>query len=287
MTKTDTAERATQGRRAPVVIAALGVAFLAATLWAAQNAIEGSADVLVALLSAALALPAVVSAAALAGGGAGLVAARRPGRLGAAFGAAAGLAVGGAAGAVVLVGYGTDGALLSFAGAVAAVAVITGALAGVRPTGVLGAALAGLLAWLVCSLVAGFASSRLRTLFATDDTVTAQINASGRASLTVALVGGIAAGATAYAYLRRADRGLPWPAYAGAGAGAGLLLVLAEIATRIGGGPLLRLAGSASPADAAALEYVATARLNTALVILFTGAVTAVLLVGRTLKPAR
>jgi hypothetical protein len=97
------------------------------------------------------------------------------------------------------------------------------------------------------------------------------------------------AGVLAYAYLRRQRTGgapARWPAYLLAGALCGLLTALAELATRLGGAGLLRAASRVSEADGAYLDYLNTARVNRAMVILFVGAIVALMLFGRTLQPA-
>jgi hypothetical protein len=278
--------RTTDGVLAPAVLAASSLAWLAATLWAAHGAVIGAPDASLGLTNAALALPSVVSASLVAGAGTALVTVRRLRRWRAAVGAAVGLAVGGVAGGLVVFAYGRATPLVALGVAIAVAAVVGGALCGVRPLPVLGAGLAGVLAWFGVGLVESLFSGQLREWFAANASVAAQAQAAGRLSLAVALVGGVVAGLCAYAYLRRRDRGLRWPAYLAAGATPGLLLLATDAASRIGGAPLLRLAGSGSAIDQAALSYVATARLNTALVVLFTGAVTAILAHGRTLTTA-
>src|SRR5262249_44540276 len=108
--------------------------------------------------------------------------------------------------------------------------------------------------------------------------------ASGRLSLVVALVGGVAAGAVAYRWLRRSRDTQRWPAYLVGGAAPGLLLLLAELVTLVGGAQLLRIAGSVSAADREVIAYLSGARIETGLVVLFAGALTTVLAFGRTLR---
>jgi hypothetical protein len=270
--------------RGPAVLAALAVAWLAAILWAANSAVASSSDVSLALANAALSLPSVVLASLLAGAAVALFVVRRVRRYRTALGAAVGLAVGAIAGGLVLLGYGTAPALVVLAVAIGVAAVMGGALTAVRPTGALGAGLAGLVGWFGVGLVEGFFAGRLRQLFAASPSLAAQVQAAGRLSLAVALAGGVVAGLVAYAYLHRRDHGLRWPAYLLAGATPGLLLLVAEVIIRVGGGPLVRLAAKASDADQSVLLLVSAARLNTALVVLFTGAVVTVVAFGRTLR---
>jgi iron complex transport system permease protein len=89
--------------------------------------------------------------------------------------------------------------------------------------------------------------------------------------------------------LRRARRegaSMAWPFYALAGAGPGLLLVITEGLTRTTGARVLDLAGKVSELELTVQRILGGARLNSALIILFAGAITAVIAVGRTLKPA-
>jgi hypothetical protein len=117
--------------------------------------------------------------------------------------------------------------------------------------------------------------------------VAAQYAAIGRVSFFMALIGGVAAGLTASWYLRRTALGpaadLKWPAHLAAGAMPGLILLAADVATRIGGGPLLRVATGDDIADRLALDLVGRSRLSTALVVLFAGAIAAIFAHGRTL----
>jgi hypothetical protein len=113
--------------------------------------------------------------------------------------------------------------------------------------------------------------------------VAAQYAAIGRVSFAMALLGGAVAGLTASWYLRRTTPGSTWPAHLAAGAAPGLLLLAADVATRVGGGPLLRLATGNDVADRIALDLVGKSRLSTALVVLFTGAIAAIVSHGRTL----
>jgi hypothetical protein len=61
------------------------------------------------------------------------------------------------------------------------------------------------------------------------------------------------------------------------------MLLLAEGITRIGGGPLLRLASSVSDADRAFLLDAGTARVKYGLIVFFLGAIIAMIAFGRTL----
>jgi hypothetical protein len=68
------------------------------------------------------------------------------------------------------------------------------------------------------------------------------------------------------------------------GGGPGLLLLLADLATLVGGAQLLRVAGSTSAFDRAVVAYLSESRIETGLVVFFVGALTALLLFGRRLR---
>jgi iron complex transport system permease protein len=69
-------------------------------------------------------------------------------------------------------------------------------------------------------------------------------------------------------------------------AGPGLLLIAGEIITRTAGARVLELAGRVSELELTVQRMLSGSRLNSALITLFVGAITAILLVGRTMKPA-
>src|SRR5439155_419846 len=75
--------------------------------------------------------------------------------------------------------------------------------------------------------------------------------------------------------LHRDGCGWPFPAYLGAGATAGVLLVLAELITRLGGRQVYTSIGRLGPADRTYAEYVAQSRLDHAMIVLFVGAIVA------------
>jgi hypothetical protein len=273
-----------EGGRGPLVIAALSLIWFAATLWVAHDAVISALTPALAIVNAALVMPLVIASGLLAGAAAGLTAITRIRWRPAWVGAGAGFVVGAAAGGLVLVGYGTATALVSLALAITLSAAAGGAFAGIRAPAVLAGGLVGALVWFGVGLAEGLFTGSLQRLFASDRSPAAQVAAASRLSLTVAVVGGVAAGLCAYAYLRRRDRGLKWPAYLAAGATPGLLLLAADVATRLGGRPLLRLAGTTGDADRIAINYVAANRLSTALVVLFAGAIAAILAFGRSLN---
>src|SRR6266536_4021523 len=281
------------GRRAPIVLAGLALAWLAATLWSAHATLSGyPRDDLLALNAAALALPVVISASLVAAVALGLVAVRLvgprlagdrlPARL--AIGAGAGLLLGLAVAGVLLAGYGTHSSLVVIAIAVAAVSLVGGALSGLRPDGIVGGAVAGALAWFLLGFVQGAFNDKLLDLFGAGESPASRVSATSRLLLTVALAGATLAGVVAYRHLRRRDTGLGWPAYLAAGAGPGLLLLLANLAALTAGMQLNTLAAATNAADRTALQLVRTAGINTALVVLFIGGIAAMIAFGRTLR---
>ena len=85
---------------------------------------------------------------------------------------------------------------------------------------------------------------------------------------------------------RTAGADLAWPLYALAGAGPGLLLVIGEGLTRTAGHRVLDLAGKVSELELVVQQMLSGARFNSALIVLFVGAISAVIAVGRTMGPA-
>lgn len=288
-----TDEPAAGGRRTgPLVVAGVSVLWFAGTLWFTHTAVLNAADPSIALIDAALALPLVIVAGLIAGAAVAMVAIERftaGGRLertrwATLAGAGIGLVLGAIAGGLVLLGYGTAPALVSLAIAIAMAAALGGAVGGVPWPAVVAAGLAGSLVRFGLGLLEGLFSGELRKAIATDDSVAAQYAAIGRVSFALAFIGGAVAGLTASWYLRRSAGGLKWPAHLAAGATPGLLLLAADVLTRVGGGPLLRLATGDDLADRIALDLVGRSRLSTALVVLFTGAIVAIVAHGRTLR---
>jgi hypothetical protein len=277
------------------------LAWLAAMLWSTQGTVGRAAEGSdIALTSAALALPGVISAALIGGAAVGLagvhlVAARRgpaaldawPMRLAASAGG--GLLTGVAVAIPIALSYDGLPSIAALAAAVGAAATIGGGLAAVRPVRVIAAGVSGALGVFAVTLVLNFFSPNLLHLYGAGDTGESRFTANAWLALTVSLLSGLVAGALAYAYLRRqqaAGAVSRWPAYLVAGALSGLLTLLGELVTRLGGAHLFRVASAVSADDSAILRYLNGARINRAMVILFVGALTALLLFGRTLRPA-
>jgi hypothetical protein len=287
-----TGRPAATGRRdrGPAVLAALALAWLAATLWSAQALISGAVGG-VAVNRAAIVLPSIIAAGLVAGVAVGLAApdaARRfargtTGRL--AVGAAAGLATGAVVAGLVLAGYGTSSPIIVLAAAMAAAQTLGGLLgAALRPAALAGAAVAGALGWFAVGLLQGAFRGSLLELFGAGDDAESQWRASTLLLFTAAVLGGLLAGVLAYRYVARRSGGvLRWPAYLAAGAGAGALMLVADLITRVGGAQLLAAAASTSAADRVGAQLRASATFDTGLILLFVGGITAMIAFGRTL----
>ncbi|HEV7896470.1 MAG TPA: hypothetical protein VGP31_01305 [Planosporangium sp.] len=268
------------------VLAALAVAWLAAILWSVQGTLAGSSGVQ-ALNQAALALPSVVSAALVAGVAVGYLAAHLLGpripRI--AAGLAGGLVTGLVVAVLILVGYGTNPSLIVLAAGVGSASLLGGAISALRPSAVVGAATAGALAWFLLGLAQAAFYNRLLGIFGAAGSAGSRVDATHRLALTAAVVGGVVAGLAAYRYLRPRAEGSRWPAYLAAGAGPGLLLLLAGLIALAAGARLRSLAAASSEADRAALYWSSNVGINTAMVVMFVGAITAMIAFGRTLRP--
>ncbi len=288
-----TDEPATRVGRGPLVVAAISVAWFVAVLWLTHASVVGERQTQLALVNASLAMPLLIASGIVAGAGLAVVVVgwlTARGTVGQArwqvlAGTGAGLLLGAIAGGLVLVGYGTATALVSLSIAMALAAAAGGALGGVPWPAVVVAGVVGSLVRFALGFLEGLFGGRLREAIARDDSVAAQLAAVGQIGFAMALLGGAVAGLTASIYLRRS--GLKWPAYLAAGAAPGLLLLVADVATRLGGTPLLRAMSGNDAFDERATRLVADTRLSTALVVLFTGAVVAIIVHGRTLGPAK
>jgi hypothetical protein len=268
------------------VLAVLAVAWLGATLWVLQREISTSVTEAVAIASAAISLPTVVSAGLVAGTAVGLVAgtlaARRTGwpaaaRWVAALGAA--LLVGLLGAVAVMAAYGgTASGVL--AGTVVAAVIVGGTVAGLPAPLPVAAVVAGALTVFAALFLFNFFQDPLLSL-----------GARGWLAFASSLVSGLAAGLVPYVYLRRAGRrsgvALRWPAYMLAGAGVGILLLVTEVITRVGGAQILDTVSELSVADRAFRSDADASRIRFALLVLFIGALSATIAFGRTLKRSR
>jgi hypothetical protein len=175
-------------------------------------------------------------------------------------------------------------------GTIAAAATIGGALAGFQVPRVLTAVCwASIGVFLVGFVLNLFQDPVLRAL-GSGSSEASQTSAAQWFSFAQSLLSGLAAGLVSFRLLRRADRraaatGLGWPFYALAGAGPGLLLVVGEALTRTAGARVLSLAGKVSELELTVQKLLSGARFNNALIVLFVGAISAVVAIGRTMGP--
>lgn len=287
------------GVRAGLLLALFTVAWLAARLWATYRQVRDGDGADVALASGALALPAIVQSTVLAGLGCGYAGRawlhsgdRRPDAglfsrwLVAPF---AGLVVGGLTLAATIAVYGGVTPTFPVGLTAAAAGLLGGAFAAVpRPAVVAAAGAAAAFGAFVLDTVlnSGGVLDNMMAAFGGRATATPEdiVNASGVVAHIDSAVVGLTAGLLAFWYLRR-QGGLRFPAYQMAGAATGLLLLAAEGLLATGGSGLLHAAASISPADRTALDLLNSGRIINGLLVLFIGAVVAVVAFGRTLGP--
>jgi hypothetical protein len=297
MTDRPTAPESVEESRLTVaLLAAAALAWTAAMLWSARTTITGRASAEMEVTSTAYALPGAVSAALVAGAAVALLAltlfsTRRV--LGAslrfAVATAGGLLVG-VLSALSIITINTAGSLYAIVGGtVAAAAIVGGALAGFRIPSVISAAAFASIGVFLLGFVLNLFQAPVLELLGAGDTESSA-NAAQWFSYGQAALSGLAAGLIAYFLLRRSGRrageaGPKWPFYALAGAGPGLVTVIGEILSRTAGSQVLELAGKVSEMDQLVQQILSTARLNSGLVVLFAGAMTAMLAVGRSLSP--
>ncbi|MEU4624257.1 hypothetical protein AB0G04_30310 [Actinoplanes sp. NPDC023801] len=285
-------ETVEESRLTVVLLAVASVGWTAAMLWSARASITSRADAAMEVTSTAYALPGAVSAALVAGAAVALLAltligGRRSLGSTARFAVAtgAGLLVG-LVSAVPVITINTLGTIYAaVAGTVAAAATIGGALAGLRIPRVVAAAAAASVGVFLIGFVLNLFQEPVLNAFGAGDTASSA-DAAQWFSYSQAALSGLAAGLISYVLLRRAGTGVRWPMYALAGAGPGLLLVIGESLSRTAGAEVLALAGKVSELEKTVQDLLSTARLNNALIVLFVGALTAIIAVGRTLGPA-
>ncbi|MEU7907782.1 hypothetical protein [Actinoplanes sp. NPDC049118] len=288
--------------RAPsngVLLAAVGAVWMIAMLWSARATITSRADAEMEVTSTAYAMPGAVSASLVAGAAVALAVLALVTRSGRArsvtvrfvIATGTGLAIG-ALGALSIITINTEGWLYAVVGGtVAAAATIGGALGGLRYPRVTAAACWGAVAVFVVGFVLSYVQDALLPVLGSGDTAESQAGAAGWFTLVQSVIGGLAGAVVAYRVLRRARRrsggaDVGWPLYALAGAGPGLLLVAGEVLTRTAGSRVLELAGKVSELELTVQQMLSVSRLNSALIVTFVGAFTAIIAVGRTMGTA-
>jgi len=275
--------------RGSIVLLVLSLVWFAAMLWSAQANITGTGTAVGALIQVADALPVVVAAGMLVGAAAGLAAlAWRPVRAALRWpvALAAGTLPGAVAGTLIIWGYGGRSAILLLAAAVLVAGTVGGALGAVRPGELVAAGIAGTLAAFLVTFALRVFQDQLLDLLGSGGTTASKLTAASRLALTTSLLGAAAAGLVAFWYLRRTAGERRFPVYLAAGAFPGVLLLLSEGVTLVGGAQVFHAVGAQSSADQAVVDYLANSRLNHALILLFVGALVALLCLGRTLRPA-
>jgi iron complex transport system permease protein len=277
-------------------LAVVSVIWLAAMLFSARATITGGGDAEMEVTSTAYALPGAVSASLVTGTALALAVlallARRhtPGAtLRFAIATGTGLVVG-LAGAVVIITINTDGWLYAVVGGtIAAAATIGGALAGFRVPRVLAAVCWASIGVFLVGFVLNLFQDPVLHALGSGSSQASQTTAAQWFSFAQSLLSGLAAGLISFRLLRRSRRAdgsdLGWPFYALAGAGPGLLLVVGEGLTRTAGARVLELAGQVSELELTVQKLLSGARFNNALIVLFVGAISAVIAIGRTLGP--
>ncbi len=277
-----------------LLLAFFGLAWMAGLLWSARHSIIAGDDVEMQVTSTAYALPGAISASLIGGASAALAVLNvisRGRTLSASIRFAVSTGTGlilGLLGALVIITINTAGWVYAVVGGtIAGATTIGGALGGFRvPRAVAAICWGGIAVFAV-----GFLINALPVygLFSSGDSA-AQVSRAGWFGLLQAALSGLAAGIVTFMSLRRAKRvsagtDVRWPLYALAGAGPGLVLLLSEGLARIGGARVIDLAGQVSELERSVQITLSGSRLNSALITFFIGALTAIILIGRTLGP--
>jgi hypothetical protein len=304
MTEQSTAEKPVELAEAPAepepapeapagngFLLALGLLWLGTRLWSAHANIRDAGTGVGRLIVAAYQLPDVIAASTLAGAACGVAvvtwrATRRPdlGRWARALtGTLAGLVTGLLVAAVVVLGYGSHRPDLVLALSVMVACAVGGAVVAFPPVKVMATGVAATLGAFVVGVALNVFQTHIVDLFGPGNTAQSHLAAANRAALAESVLGGVVAGLIAFVHLRRRTGDRRFLAYLGAGAAPGVLILLAEVVTRLGGAQLFDLARKISPADHTAVDYFGSARINHALVVLFTAMIIALIAFGRTL----
>jgi iron complex transport system permease protein len=296
-----TDSRQEPAERPGIILAVVALLWAAAMLLSARVSITGREQAEAEVTSTAYALPGVISACLVAGAAVALLvlgllarAGRTPGAT-ARFGITAGAGLGvGLLAAVSMVTINTEGWLYAVVGGtLAAAATLGGAVAGVRSTRVVTAGCWAGVAVFAVGFGLNLFQVPLLNAFGAGGDQAAQASAVNWFATVQSAATGLTAGLIAYLVLRRGrgevtppTEGTPWPLYALAGAGPGIVLVVAEALARTAGARVLELAGRVSELESAVQDLLSGSRINNALIVIFIGAITAIIAVGRTMKPA-
>jgi iron complex transport system permease protein len=281
-----------------LLLAALSLVWMAAMLFSARITITGGPDAEMEVTSTAYALPGAISASLVTGIAValavlGLIAQRRALGATARFAVATGTGlVIGLLGALVVVTINTEGWLYAVVGGtIAAASTIGGALAGFRVPRVLAAVCWGSIAVFLVGFVLNLFQNPVLNALGSGDYQQSLSSAAQWFSFAQSVLSGVAAGVVGQRLLRRARRRADGsdvsPAfYYLAGGGPGLLLLVGEALTRTAGARVLDLAGKVSELELTVQKLLSGARFNSALIVLFAGAISAAVAFGLGLKPA-
>ncbi|WP_018348073.1 hypothetical protein [Longispora albida] len=281
-----------------LILAGIGLFWVAATLGSLRGTIARYADADSAVMDAAPLLYIPITTALALGVAAGLftslkLAERR--QLSPVVRVVAG-AAGGLLAALVAAGL---TALLIKENRIAAVAllslgaaaIIGGALAAVRPARVLAAGVTGLYGMFIANVLLQLFQSKLTSSFGSGNTIDAQHTASQRVMLFTALLAGIVSGVVAFRYLafgaRRSGVTYRWPAYLAAGGFAGLTSLVAIGFNQIAGRVMLTKVAGMGGLIGDLMTIDLRSRLPEGMVLFFAGSLAAMIAYGRTLKPRR
>ncbi|MGA8114574.1 MAG: hypothetical protein WCA46_12980 [Actinocatenispora sp.] len=286
------------GTRAVAVLLLLAILLFAMMLRGAHILVTAAGDPAIAAIQVATFLSSLLLAGLLLGGMGGIGAIRgfaghdgtrlidhaaRRTVLAVLGGLVAGVVAGGAA--FLLEGElkTTDGLIVGASIAVAA--LVGGLIAALRP-GVMGAAgLTGTIVVIGVLALRSFFLSPLTRIFGGEGTREAFAHAQSELALVSFLVAGVAAGIAAHLYIRSSGNRLRTAGNMAAGAAPGVLALIAQMLTWIGDGRLISSAGGLDLGDAMAFQVAGPYQINGAVALLFSGALVAVLLYGRTRGP--
>lgn len=275
--------------RGSLILLGLSLLWLAGMLWSANANIVGTGNALGALIQVADALPVVIAASMVAGAATAHAALRwwRPQRTALRWpaGAACGTAVGAVAAGLILIGYGHRSSIVVLAVSVLLAGTVGGALGALQPVLLVAGGLAGTLVAFVVAFALAVFQDQLLGLLGAGTSPASQLAAASRLALTTSLLGGVGAGVVGFAVLRRGSE-RRFLVYLAAGAFPGVVWLLSEAITLTGGAQVYGLVGGLSEADRAILDYTGQSRLNHGLILLFVGAIVALVCFGRTLRPA-
>lgn len=288
------------GARSVVLLLILAILLFAMMVRGAHILVGAAGDPAIAAIQVATFLSSLLLAGLLLGGVAGLGAVRgfaghdgtrlrdhgaRRTALAVLGGLVAGVVAGGAAFLVEGELKTADGLIVGASIAVAG--LLGGLLAAMRPGVMSAAGLTGTIVVIAVLALRSLFITPLTRLFGGEGSQASFAQAQDRLALTSFLVAGVIAGIAAHVYIRRAGNRQGTGANMAAGATAGILALLAQVLTWIGDARLISNAGGLDLGDAMAFRVAGPYQINGAIALLFSGALVAVILYGRTRGPRR